>query len=67
MEQYNGLKKRLENYSRQIDNFEKSVKAALENKHAWRRKYMAKEGELEAVKVCVPYPLLFHIQKKDTR
>ncbi|KAF8519037.1 hypothetical protein BU17DRAFT_48221, partial [Hysterangium stoloniferum] len=50
MEQYQGVKKRLDNYSKQIDNFEKVVKSALENKHTWRRKYMAKEGELEALK-----------------
>ncbi|GJJ11520.1 hypothetical protein Clacol_005753 [Clathrus columnatus] len=50
MEQYNIVKKRLENYSKQIDNFERAVKAALETKQAWRRKYMAKEGELEALK-----------------
>ena len=52
MEKYNVVRKRLESYSKQIDGFEKAVKAALENKHSWRRKYMAKEGELEAMKVC---------------
>ena len=51
MEKYNVVRKRLESYSKQIDGFEKAVKAALENKHSWRRKYMTKEGELEAMKV----------------
>lgn len=45
------VKKQLDNYSRQIDGFEKKIKSALENKHSWRRKYMAKEGEFEALKV----------------
>ena len=52
LEKYNIVRRRLDNYSKQIDGFENSVKAALENKHSWRRKYMAKEGELEALKVC---------------
>jgi len=36
---------------KQIDRFETSVKNLAEIKHTWRRKYNAKEGELEAIKV----------------
>jgi hypothetical protein len=52
MENYTAAKRQLDNYSKQIDGFEKSVKAVAEHKHAWRRKCMAKEGELESMKVC---------------
>jgi len=45
------VKKQLDNYLKQIDGFEKTVKGALENKLSWRQKYVAKEGELEALKV----------------
>lgn len=57
-EQYNIVKKRLDNYSKQIDNFEKAVKAALETRQTWRRKFMAKEGELEALKVFRRFPIV---------
>lgn len=37
---------------KQIDKFETSVKAYGDAKATWRRKYVTKEGELEALKVC---------------
>lgn len=44
------VKKQLEFRWKQLDRFESSVKALAEVKHTWRRKYNAKEGELEAAK-----------------
>jgi len=45
------LRRQLDTRWKQIDRFETSVKNLAEIKHSWRRKYNAKEGELEAVKV----------------
>lgn len=38
---------------KQIDKFESSVKAYGEAKATWRRKFTAKEGEIEGLKVCI--------------
>lgn len=38
---------------KQIDKFESSVKAYGEAKSTWRRKFTAKEGEIEGLKVGV--------------
>ena len=48
---FSELRKQLDTRWKQIDRFETSVKNLAEIKHSWRRKYNAKEGELEAVKV----------------
>jgi hypothetical protein len=45
------MKKMLDHRWKQIDKFEASVKTYAETKASWRRKFNAKEGELEAVKV----------------
>jgi len=44
------MQKQIDKYFKQIDVFEKTVKTTMEIKHTWRRKYMMKEGELEALK-----------------
>lgn len=46
------MRKQLDNRWKQIDKFEAGVKAFAETKTTWRRKYNAKEGEVEALKVC---------------
>lgn len=46
------MRKQLDNRWKQIDKFETSVKAYGDAKATWRRKYVAKEGELEALKVA---------------
>jgi chromosome segregation ATPase len=54
------MRRQLDTRWKQIDKFESSVKAYGEAKATWRRKFTAKEGELEALKVgpllCVFYP-----------
>jgi len=45
------MRKQLDARWKQIDKFETSVKAYGDAKATWRRKYVAKEGELEALKV----------------
>ncbi|KIK25320.1 hypothetical protein PISMIDRAFT_642324 [Pisolithus microcarpus 441] len=50
-ERLNEMRKQLDMRWKQIDKFESSVKAYAEAKATWRRKYMTKEGELEALKV----------------
>lgn len=45
------MRKQLDNRWKQIDKFESSVKTYAETKATWRRKFSAKEGELEAIKV----------------
>lgn len=45
------MRKQLDTRWRQIDKFETSVKAYGDAKATWRRKYVVKEGELEALKV----------------
>jgi hypothetical protein len=45
------MKKQLDHRWKQIDKFESSVKTYAETKATWRRKFSAKEGELEAIKV----------------
>src|SRR5258706_3184187 len=45
------VRKQLDTRWKQIDRFEASVKNLAEIKHTWRRKYNAKEGELEAIRV----------------
>lgn len=42
----------MESRWRQLDKFETSVKAIAEAKSTWRKKMSAKEGEIEALKVC---------------
>ncbi|EGN96476.1 hypothetical protein SERLA73DRAFT_170829 [Serpula lacrymans var. lacrymans S7.3] len=49
-EKLTDMRKQLDNRWKQIDKFESSVKAYGEAKATWRRKYTAKEGELEALK-----------------
>ncbi|KAJ3891908.1 hypothetical protein GG344DRAFT_46365 [Lentinula edodes] len=44
------MRKQLDNRWKQIDKFEAGVKAFAETKTTWRRKYNAKEGEVEALK-----------------
>lgn len=51
MEKLNDMRKQLEVRWKQIDKFETSVKSYAETKATWRRKFSAKEGELEAIKV----------------
>ncbi|KAI6111402.1 hypothetical protein F5141DRAFT_1114485 [Pisolithus sp. B1] len=50
-EKLNEMRKQLDMRWKQIDKFESSVKAYAEAKATWRRKYMTKEGEFEALKV----------------
>lgn len=50
-EKMNDMRKQLDNRWKQIDKFETGVKAFAEAKATWRRKYSAKEGEVEALKV----------------
>jgi hypothetical protein len=52
MEKLNDMRKQLDMRWKQIDKFEVGVKGYAEAKAGWRRKLSAKEGELEAVKVC---------------
>ncbi|KAL0947804.1 hypothetical protein HGRIS_013877 [Hohenbuehelia grisea] len=44
------MRKQLDTRWKQIDKFEASVKTYAETKATWRRKFSAKEGELEALK-----------------
>lgn len=55
VEKMNDMRKQLDNRWKQIDKFEASVKSYADTKVSWRRKFSAKEGELEAVKVCFLY------------
>ena len=45
------MRKQLDHRWKQIDKFESSVKTYAETKAGWRRKFSAKEGELDAIKV----------------
>ncbi|KAG6331744.1 hypothetical protein ID866_7347 [Astraeus odoratus] len=49
-EKLTDMRKQLDTRWKQIDKFESSVKAYAEAKATWRRKYVTKEGELEALK-----------------
>lgn len=51
MERLNDMRKQLDQRWKQIDKFETSVKAYADAKATWRRKFTAKEGELEAIRV----------------
>lgn len=51
-ERFNDMRKQIDSRWRQLDKFETSVRAIAEAKATWRRKMSAKEGELEALKVC---------------
>lgn len=51
MDKLNEMKKQLEMRWKQIDKFETGVKAYGDTKAAWRRKFAAKEGEVDALKV----------------
>ena len=51
-ERFNEARKQMESRWRQLDRFETSVKAVAEAKSSWRKKMSAKEGEIEALKVC---------------
>jgi hypothetical protein len=55
-EKLGDMRRQLDTRWKQIDKFESSVKAYGEAKATWRRKFTAKEGELEALKVG---PLLY--------
>ena len=50
-EKLTDMRKQLDTRWKQIDKFETSVKAYGDAKATWRRKYVTKEGELEALKV----------------
>lgn len=50
-EKLNDMRKQLDNRWKQIDKFETSVKTYADTKTAWKRKFSAKEGELDAIKV----------------
>lgn len=50
-EKFSDLKKQLDFRWKQIDKFETSLKNLAETKQGWKRKFSAKEGELEALKV----------------
>lgn len=50
MDKLNEMKKQLETRWKQIDKFEAGVKSYGEAKAAWRRKFAAKEGEVDALK-----------------
>ncbi|PBK92643.1 hypothetical protein ARMGADRAFT_967153 [Armillaria gallica] len=50
VEKLTDMRKQLDARWKQIDKFETSVKAYAEVKSGWRRKFSAKEGELEAIK-----------------
>jgi hypothetical protein len=45
------VKKQLDFRWKQLDRFEASVKGLVDVKHGWRRKFNAKEVELDAAKV----------------
>ncbi|KAG6375738.1 hypothetical protein JVT61DRAFT_2584 [Boletus reticuloceps] len=49
-EKLTDMRKQLDTRWKQIDKFETSVKAYGDAKATWRRKYVVKEGELEALK-----------------
>ncbi|KAN0073860.1 hypothetical protein V8E55_012114 [Tylopilus felleus] len=49
-EKLTNMRRQLDTRWKQIDKFETSVKAYSDAKATWRRKYVAKEGELEALK-----------------
>lgn len=53
-ERSNEMRKQMESRWRQLDKFETSVRAIAEAKSTWRKKMSAKEGEVEALKVCGP-------------
>ncbi|KAG8833328.1 hypothetical protein FRC17_010860 [Serendipita sp. 399] len=57
MERLAEVKKQLDFRWKQLDRFETSVKSLAEVKHTWRRKYSAKEGELEAAKARYIYEI----------
>ncbi|KAH0825713.1 hypothetical protein J3R83DRAFT_9991 [Lanmaoa asiatica] len=50
-EKLTDMRKQLDTRWKQIDKFETSIKAYGDAKATWRRKYVTKEGELEALKV----------------
>ncbi|KAJ7471324.1 hypothetical protein B0H11DRAFT_2283347 [Mycena galericulata] len=61
MDRLNEMRKQLDMRWKQIDKFEAGVKGYADAKAGWRRKFSAKEGELEALKVqsfpsllCIP-------------
>jgi len=61
------MRKQLDVRWKQIDKFEGSVKTYAETKAGWRRKFSAKEGEVEGLKVCL-FPLLrFSVAYQCTR
>lgn len=51
VDKLNEIRKQLDTRWKQIDKFESSVKSYGDTKSQWRRKFAAKEGELEALKV----------------
>jgi hypothetical protein len=53
MDKLGEMRKQLDHRWKQIDKFEASVKSYAETKASWRRKFGAKEGELDALKVAV--------------
>ncbi len=45
------MRRQLDTRWKQIDKFESSLKAVAETKATWKRKFVQKEGELDAIKV----------------
>lgn len=64
-ERSNEMRKQMESRWRQLDKFETSVKAIAEAKSTWRKKMSAKEGEIEALKVCDQFDLANSDVKSD--
>jgi len=52
------MRRQLDTRWKQVDKFESSVKAYGEAKATWRRKFTAKEGQLEALKVSASHFIL---------
>ncbi len=60
-ERLTDIKKQFDHRWRQLDKFEASVKTYGETKTQWRRKFSAKEGEIEALKACLIILFDFHV------
>jgi hypothetical protein len=54
------MRRQLDVRWKQIDKFESSVKAYGEAKATWRRKFTAKDGEIEGLKVGIFMCLILH-------
>lgn len=60
-EKLTDIKKQFDHRWRQLDKFEASVKTYADTKAQWRRKFSAKEGEIDALKACLNILFDFHI------